>query len=59
MKQEDMPKRFSTQELHSKRVVNLIHYKPKDESADLFTRSLSVIKCGDPKIEDQHFAIPK
>ncbi|XP_055811785.1 uncharacterized protein LOC129881690 [Solanum dulcamara] len=51
-KQEDMPKRFSTQRLHSKREVNLVHYKPKDKSADLFRRSLSVTECEDPKIED-------
>jgi len=34
-------------------------YKPKDESAYLFARSISVIKFGDPKIEDQNFVISK
>ncbi|XP_047258283.1 uncharacterized protein LOC124890495 isoform X3 [Capsicum annuum] len=49
IKQEEMPKGFNSQGLHSRREVNLVHYKPKDESLDLFTRSLSVIKCGIPK----------
>ncbi|PHU14366.1 hypothetical protein BC332_15571 [Capsicum chinense] len=58
-KKEDMPKGFNSQGLHSKREVNLVHHKPKNESADLFARSFSVIKCGDPKTEYQNFAIPK
>lgn len=59
MKQQDMLKGFSTQCLQSKWEVNVIYFKLKYVYVDLFTRSLSDIKCWDSKIEDLNFPIPK
>lgn len=38
-KQENMPKRSTTQGLHSRWKVNSVYCKPKDKFVDLFIRS--------------------
>lgn len=53
-----MQKRFSSQGLHPRRQVHLVLNKLKNESIDLFTRSLLVIKYRDSKKKNQNFVVP-